>query len=68
MSEPKITFEYAQRGKDDPTPYRAHIDVVGSDHHGMGASPAEALYRAAGHWLSYESQKGRAALSETEGG
>lgn len=49
----KVSFEYFPVMDDDPNPFRAHIVCDRSDHHGIGRSPAEALFRAAQHWLAY---------------
>ena len=37
-----------------PKPFRAHIWTGHSDHHGAGATEAEALVNAALHWVGYE--------------
>lgn len=47
---PKIDIEYLPRREDDPTPYQANIVGRGFDHHGVGATPSEALLLAASHW------------------
>lgn len=57
MRIPTVTIEFFSYGKDDPTPYRAHIVGEGFDHHGMAPSPSEALLLAAAHWHSYEGSK-----------
>ncbi len=34
--------------------YQADIVGADSDHHGVGATPAKALFEAALHWVIYE--------------
>lgn len=60
-SYPKVSFEHFPRGKEDPTPHRAHIICDASDHHGIGKTPSEALLNAAMHWAGYENSKTPAA-------
>ena len=59
MAEIKVQIFNRRRGQDDPTPWQADIwDVPGgSDHHGIGATPQEALLNAAMHWTKYEASK-----------
>lgn len=65
---PKVTVEKLCRGPDYPTPYRAHIIVTGSDHHGEADSPEQALVYAAEHWLQFmgaSAQNGRDSAADT---
>lgn len=50
----KIYTERLTLDPDEPHPFRAHIWTGRSDHHGAGATEAEALFNAAEHWLFYE--------------
>ena len=45
--------------KDEPMVYQADVWLTGSTegHHGIGKTPAEALFNAAGHWLKHEKRK-----------
>lgn len=61
MKYPIVTFEHFRRGENDPEPHRAHIVCEHSDHHGLGATPSEALLRASMHWAAYENSKKEAA-------
>lgn len=47
-------------------PFQADIMLPnGDNHHGVGSSPEEAVFRAAGHWMGYEARQKDATFSTT---
>lgn len=59
----KIYTERLTLDPEEPHPFRAHVYTGRSDHHGAGATEAEALLNAALHWCDYERAVLRATLT-----
>lgn len=61
MKKVEIEIFERKRGVEDPTPWRADIWKTpgGSEHHGIGKTPSEALLNAAMHWAAYENSKAK---------
>jgi hypothetical protein len=58
MGENEVRIFHRNRGDKDPTPWQADIWAAsGTDHHGIGKTPQEALLNAAMHWAAYEKKK-----------